>query len=357
MDNLENSEVALPPTVKRVVNIKCLRFNSINNNFETRSKPLPTNLSKINYSLKDNLPNKNTIDENNEPKVRFEHTPLLRQTSELDLGDHFQINKTNPIFQNEEKKPTHSNQSNVYENSRNSTFANEFNSILPKDDHIYEELYVHVDRKKGVVDNQEAQLDSDFKVKIKIGDDDIPPRKNLNDKTADDNISENEPIYIDPADYAMPTIKPVITNNIKYQNQISIITLTSSDSSFSNGVPNRQPTVVSDNIYSRISFKNNSNDSEHDSKVSGNSSSFFNNISNLSKTTDESSLSDEISFHANFINPRESIQSTMSLLTHRKESELIENVRSKILFIRMSINISLFFVETAFKNGNEPVVY
>ena len=76
-------------TIKRVVNIKGLRFKSINENFETRARPLP-DLTKINYAL-------------NNVALAAEHRqfkePLLRQTSELDIEGNFEIRKTNPIFE------------------------------------------------------------------------------------------------------------------------------------------------------------------------------------------------------------------------------------------------------------------
>jgi hypothetical protein len=370
------------PTIKRVVNIKCLRFKSINENFETRSRPPHVvDFNKLNFSLKEvsfsdkdeNYSGENNDDNDNDKKSLHSHAkispqsptttatsssqhqqrlrkdPLLKQTlSELDIGENFEISKTNPIFESESKsklkyekaisepnEPT-TTLASIKSNANNtkSTLSSMSRLMLPRmsKEHIYEDLYQSVDprtKTNNTYDTFYHKLDthgttksnSDFRLTINIENQTSnsgppPPPPSSLPTSSSSNPNENDPIYIDPADFAKDQEPPLHTSS--FDKDITIVNLSNGTIGKSLGKTILTDSNINDMYKSALTEKlklnNNNNNNTKKSLASGSNQVKGNSESSGVSTmfgsflkNDDSSTSDEFSFQSQLY--KESIRS------------------------------------------------
>ncbi len=319
----QESTEADTPTIKRVVNIKCLRFKSINENFETRSKP-QVDLNKLNFSLKEvgfsEKENEYEIDsELNSPHRRnHRKEPLLKQTSELDIGDNFEIRKTNPIFEAGKSKNKHENllslptETSLKNNVNNNSVNSMSRLILPRNskEHIYEDLYQSFDTSiktnntyDTFYDKQENQASipdkNDFRLTINIENQahsspshspkpPTPPKSNTIINT-----NENDPIYIDPADFAKDHEPPPPSSK-----DITIVNLSNGTISKSLGKTILTDSNINDMYKSALTEKLKLNKDKAKSAVNNSESSGVSTMFGSFLKNDDSSTSDEFSFQS-----------------------------------------------------------
>ena len=324
------------PTIKRVVNIKCLRFKSINENFETRSRP-HVDLNKLNFSGKEVTFSGKDYAGNADYKSSKRETfkePLLRQTSELDIGENFEIQKTNPIFEPEsmpkfkglpryEKSASEPasalNNHNASNKDKHSVHAMS-RLMLPRasKEHIYEDVYQSID--PNIITNNtydifydksdilEKKDQKDFRLTINV------------DNTTSPN--ENDPIYIDPAEFAK-----------NQEKDITIVNLSNGTISKSLGKHVLSDIHINDIYKSALTEKlklntkslvnNQSKSGVGNSESSGISTMFGSFLKN-----DDSSTSDEFSFQSQLYKDSVRSESGFMGFNQRNVSDFLTEVRN-----------------------------
>jgi len=320
-----------------------------NDNDDNDKRPLHSAHAKIS-------PQSPTTSQQQQQQQRLRKDPLLKQTvSELDIGENFEINKTNPIFQSEIKskvkyekaisepsEPTTtlaSIKSNLNNNTNNinnkSTLSSMSRLLLPRmsKEHIYEDLYQSVDprtKTNNTYDTFYNKLDnhgttksnSDFRLTINIENQTSnsgpplpppPPPSQPIMSSSSSNTNENDPIYIDPADFAKDQ------EPSSFDKDITIVNLSNGTIGKSLGKTILSDSNINDMYKSALTEKlklnnNNNNNNTKKSLASGTNQAKGNSESSGVSTmfgsflkNDDSSTSDEFSFQSQLY--KESIRS------------------------------------------------